>query len=65
VERDARPERWYPHAEKFDDLPARHRANVNRDPPFGRATLALSDAELDDLLAFLGTLEGGFIPPVR
>ena len=42
-----------------------HRANVNREPPFDRATPALSDAELDDLAAFLATLEDGFTPPER
>lgn len=69
--RDTQPSRWYPrdaqgHVAKFDDLPPRFRANVNLDPPFGRrpgAAPALTEAEIDDLLAFLGTLTDGYGAP--
>ena len=52
--------------EKFDDLPARYRVNINTDPPFGGKPgdkPALSDAEIDDIVAFLGTLTDGYVPP--
>jgi len=39
------------------DLPARYRPNITTDPPFGRK---LSDPEIDDIVAFLGTLTDGF-----
>ena len=63
--RDTAPERWYPRVHgrlrRFDDLPALYRANVDRtDPPFGRAPgdePALSSDEIDDLAAFIGTLD--------
>lgn len=59
VQRDTDPKRWYP-AEKFDDLPAAVRANVDViDKPLtleeGDAPM-WSDAEIDDVMAFLGTL---------
>jgi cytochrome c peroxidase len=63
VERDTNPGAWYPKArgrvDKFDDLPAAYRKNVNREPPFDRkpgAAPALSKAEISDVIAFLGTL---------
>src|SRR5262249_6407017 len=56
AERDTPPEKFYPRGadgkvRPFDDLPARHHANVNRDPPFGRprgAGASLSEQEIDD-----------------
>jgi cytochrome c peroxidase len=68
VERDTKPEKWYPRdadgqVRKFDDLPAAYRANVNTDPPFGGGPgdkPALSDAEIDDIVAFLRTLTDGY-----
>ena len=68
--RDTDPGRWYPklpdgRIAKFDDLPARYRVNVNMDPPFGGAPggqPALTDAEIDDVVAFLGTLTDGWSP---
>jgi len=71
VERDASPEKWYPRgpdgkARKFDDLPAQYSTNVNVDPPFGGKAgdrPMLSPAEIDDVVAFLGTLTDGFTPP--
>jgi cytochrome c peroxidase len=65
VQRDTQPEKWYPRRadgglEKFDDLPERYRANVNTsEAPYNRRPgepPALSDAEIDDLIAFLKTL---------
>jgi cytochrome c peroxidase len=71
VERDTAPEKWYPRDAsgrvlKFDDLPARYRANVNNEPPFGGKPgdqPALSAAEIDDIVAFLGTLTDGYVLP--
>jgi cytochrome c peroxidase len=68
VERDTRPGKWYPRGTdgqvlKFDDLPAPYVANVNTDPPFGGRPgdrPALSPAEVDDVVAFLGTLTDGY-----
>ena len=69
VTRDRQPERWFPRGpggkvQRFDDLPAQYHANVNVDPPFGRAGRrpALSESELDDLVAFLDTLKDGYRP---
>jgi cytochrome c peroxidase len=64
AERDTDPGRWYPTApdgsmRKFDDLPADYVANVNQDLPFGGRRI-LSDADVDDLVAFLGTLTDGY-----
>ncbi len=65
--RDTDPGHWYPQrpdggVDKFNDLPPRYRVNVNMDPPFGGSPggqPALSDAEIDDIVAFLGTLTDG------
>ncbi|WP_194715498.1 cytochrome-c peroxidase [Noviherbaspirillum soli] len=65
VRRDTNPEEWYPvaadgTADKFNDLPVALRGNVNTsEAPYNRKpgmAPALSDAEIDDLLRFLGTL---------
>lgn len=64
--RDSDPKRFYPrgadgHVRAYDDLPARYRANLNTDPPFGRHDHpALSAREIDDIIAFLGTLTDGY-----
>jgi cytochrome c peroxidase len=68
VERDTNPEKWYSRAEdgtvrKFDDLPSRYHANVNAEPPFDRHIgdrPALSNEEMDDIIAFLQTLNDGY-----
>ncbi|MDF3834716.1 cytochrome c peroxidase [Cupriavidus basilensis] len=74
VERDSQPGKWYPRRadgsiDKFDDLPARYRENVNMEPPFGGAPgskPALSAAEIRDVIAFLKTLNDGYrIPAAR
>lgn len=69
VQRDTHPERFYPviagRVQKFDDLPARYRANINTDPPFDRArgeAPALDEAEIRDVIAFLSTLTDGYDP---
>jgi cytochrome c peroxidase len=62
--RDTDPGRWYTHAadgtvRPYDDLPPAYQGNLNRDPPFGRKpgdAPALTDADIDDIVAFLGTL---------
>lgn len=70
VERETRPEIWYPRKadggiDKYDDLPETPKANVNMDPPFDRKAgdaPALTAAEIDDVVAFLGTLTDGYQP---
>jgi cytochrome c peroxidase len=64
AERDTRPERWYGRGpdgrvEPFDDLPARYRGNIDRSAPFGGrpgGRARLTPAEIDDIVAFIGTL---------
>ncbi len=69
VQRDTNPEKWYPlnadgTVKKFDDLPAAYHANVNTtEAPYNRQpgdAPALSDAEIDELIAFLATLSDGY-----
>ncbi|RKP52793.1 cytochrome-c peroxidase [Trinickia fusca] len=67
VERDIYPEKFYRvvagRTRKFDDLPQRYWGNVNTDPPFDRKpgdAPALDDAEIRDVIAFLGTLTDGY-----
>ena len=68
VQRDTNPERWYPRnpdgsVRKFDDLPAAYHENINVDPPFDRQpgeSPALSEAEIDDVVAFMRTLTDGY-----
>lgn len=68
VTRDTNPARWYPKVKgkvaKFDDLPARYRANIDSlDAPLNRkagAAPALNDEEIGDLIAFLKTLDDGY-----
>ena len=66
--RDVTPEKFYPRGPDgkvriHDDLPARYRANLNADPPFGpRDKPALTESEIDDVIAFLGTLTDGYAP---
>lgn len=58
AERDSDPGKWYP-GRKFDDLPPEYVGNVSREVPFGGKRV-LSDADVDDLVAFLGTLTDGY-----
>jgi cytochrome c peroxidase len=70
VERETRPENWYPRkadgsTDKYDDLPEAPKANVCMDPPFDRKAgeaPALTPAEIDDVVTFLGTLTDGYQP---
>ena len=68
--RDTDPGRWYPHAKGAkavpDDLPAQYLGNLSQEIPFkprpdGRPRL--DDREIDDIVAFLGTLTDGWKPP--
>ena len=62
--RDTNPAEWYPtdaqgQVQKFDDLPAAFQPNINQEPPYGEkpgATPPLSEADIDDITAFLATL---------
>jgi cytochrome c peroxidase len=65
IHRDIHPERYYPvgpdgTVAKYDDLPPRYHRNVNTlEVPYNRVPgdpPALTDAEIEDLLAFLQTL---------
>jgi cytochrome c peroxidase len=69
VTRDTNPERWYPVAAdgttaKFNDLPPAYQANVNTEEvPYDRQpgdSPRLDDCEVDDVVAFLGTLSDGY-----
>jgi cytochrome c peroxidase len=68
VRRDTNPEEWYPNAglDKFDDLPAQYRVNVNTtEAPYNRklgGVPALTSDEIDDVVAFLNTLTDGYQP---
>ena len=69
--RDTDPGRWYPKdatgaIEKYDDLPQQYQGNINTDPPFGGklgGKPPLTDADIDDIVAFLGTLTDGYTLP--
>jgi len=70
VQRDTHPEKFYPlkadgTVDKFDDLPPEYRRNVNQEEvPYDRHpgdAPALTDAEIDDVIAFLGTLNDGYV----
>ncbi|WP_337267963.1 cytochrome-c peroxidase [Oryzifoliimicrobium ureilyticus] len=62
--RDTDPGRWYGKnadgsARSYNDLPEQYWKNINQDPPFGRKPQgqpALTDSEIDDVVAFLKTL---------
>jgi len=69
VQRDTHPEKWYPRkpdgsVAKFDDLPTRFHGNVNvTEAPYDRKpgeAPALSEAEIEDVIAFLSTLSDGW-----
>jgi cytochrome c peroxidase len=63
AERDTSPARWYPTTpdgtvQKYNDLPPAYQANVSMEKPFGSKPL-LSQADVDDIVAFLNTLTDG------
>ena len=71
MQRDTHPEKFYPLDStgvvmKSDDLPPEYRVNVNTtEVPYNRRpgdAPALSDAEIDDVIAFLKTLSDGYTP---
>jgi cytochrome c peroxidase len=71
VRRDTNPEEWYPLGndglpDKFNDLPAEFKGNVNvTEVPYNRHegdAPALSANEITDLVAFLNTLTDGYQP---
>jgi cytochrome c peroxidase len=78
VQRDTNPEKWYLRADgsvdlaadgsvnKFNDLAAAHKVNVNvSEAPYNRSlggTPALSESEIDDVVAFLQALSDGWSP---
>ena len=70
LQRDTNCEKFYPlksdgSCDKFNDLPQEYRRNVNQEEvPYNRHAgdaPALGDAEIDDLIAFLGTLSDGYV----
>ena len=70
VRRDTNPEEWYPvgatGVQKFNDLPPNLHVNVNTtETPYNRRlgdAPALTPAEIEDVVAFLGTLDDGYEP---
>ena len=70
-ERDLYPEKYYPRnpdgtLRRFDDLPPGIADNIDHDPPLDRepgAQPALSEADINDLLAFLNTLTDDDVKP--
>jgi len=74
VQRDLQAEKWYPRQadgsmDKFNDLPEAFKANVNKaEGPYNRLpglAPALSDAEVDDVLAFLRSLTDADLQPTQ
>jgi cytochrome c peroxidase len=71
VERETNAAKWYPklpngELDVYNDLPPQYRGNVDvADAPFDRKQgdqPALNDAEIADVIAFLGTLTDGYKP---
>jgi cytochrome c peroxidase len=70
AERDTLPQNWYSRAHggsvlKFDDLPVAYQANIDVLPPFDRRVgerAAMSEQDIEDIVAFLQTLSDGFQP---
>lgn len=70
AERDTAPAKWYPRAAdggvlKFDDLPGEYHENLDGEVPFDRHEgdkPSLSEAEVQDIVAFLNTLTDGYVP---
>jgi cytochrome c peroxidase len=71
VQRDTNPEKWYPLdaagvPQKFNDVPPLLTRNVNQsEVPYNRhpgEQPALSEDEIDDVMAFLKTLTDGYDP---
>lgn len=70
-ERDLHPEKYYSRnpdgtVHMYDDMPPGYPDNIDHDPPLDRkpgAAPALSEADIDDLIAFLETLTDGYRVP--
>jgi cytochrome c peroxidase len=76
VQRETNPEKWYLKADgsvdqaadgsvnRYNDLPSAYKTNVNvTEAPYNRAlggTPALTESEIDDVVAFLSTLSDGW-----
>ncbi|MCA8089643.1 c-type cytochrome [Burkholderia anthina] len=74
VQRDTDPAKWYPsdrhgRVEKFDDLPAQLRTNVDTtDEPLTRKRgekPVWTERDIDDVAAFLATLDDGYVLPAQ
>lgn len=73
VTRDLKPARWYGRNHqgkpiRFNDLPEEYHQNVNKEIPFKplKGDLPrLSPREIKDVIAFLKTLNDGYVPPVK
>ena len=71
--RDANPELFYSKAPDgcvniYDDLPAQYQPNIDMTVPVVHtrgAAPSMSEQDVDDLVAFLGTLTDGFQPPAK
>ncbi len=71
ADRDLAPGKWYPHDASgkvriYDDIPDAFQNNLHREPPLDRkpgSAPALNDSDIDDIVAFLGTLTDGYGPP--
>jgi cytochrome c peroxidase len=69
--RDTQPERWYPttngKVQKYNDLPARYRANIDTQAPLDGKKIgapgAMTEADMADLEAFLQTLNDHYQAP--
>jgi cytochrome c peroxidase len=64
VQRDIDARSWYA-GEVYEDVPLRYRANVVRSAPFDRgpgSPPALTEMEIDEVVAFLKTLSDGYRP---
>ncbi|WP_322043114.1 cytochrome-c peroxidase [Paraburkholderia sp. J67] len=70
--RDTNPGEFYPvvkgRVKKFDDLPRQYWTNLNTDAPFDRKpgdAPVYTEAEIKDVIVFLGTLTDGWQPSVH
>lgn len=68
--RSTSPSTWYPPGAKFDDLPAKYQGSVNvSSMPYNRpegGPPAMTDAEIDGVVAFLGTLtDAAYVPAAK
>ena len=67
--RDSAPQKVYGPGKtrRFDDLPEKYQDNLNKEGPFGAKPgdkPSLTEAEIADVVTFLGTLTDGYVAPV-